>query len=188
MKTPMRNRQTGIDKETLERIDKVSTAVYDVAVELISNAEFSAETDCPLCGGKALVQLDFCCGVVADCTGCGFHIHMNLGLRFDDRGIDRRWPFEPDWLPDDHVLRVLPVVADVRADGDMVVEGYELAVVVAPNKSYPVCECRTIGEAFELTGRFTSAYRSMYDKGFRLRNGVLVGPDGIQMRLESLVS
>ncbi|MCL6598912.1 MAG: hypothetical protein K6T81_09230 [Alicyclobacillus macrosporangiidus] len=174
----------------LKRLDTMDKAVYDAALGLISGGDLSTEIACPLCGDKALVRLDFCCGVEADCLSstCDFFMHMNLGLNFDAQGVNRTWPFKPFTLRDYTEVHVIPVATPVWTGGEMNVVGYGLTVFRGERDSYLVHECETLGEAFRLRDRFASAYTSLLDQGFVFRQGVLVGRDGTRVPLQSLVS
>ncbi len=174
----------------LKRMTTNSNAVYDAALGLITSGDLSTEIACPFCGDNALVQLDFCCGVEADCQSstCNFYMRMNLGLNFDKDGINRKWPLKPFPLRDHSELRVIPVASRVWGNREMDIVGYGLTVFRGKRDSYLVHECETLGEAFRLQGRFISAYTSMLDQGFVFRQGALVGRDGTRVPLASLVS
>lgn len=69
----------------LEKILAISEVVQKSADELLSNGLSETTFTCPMCSATVHVQLDYCCGVVADCeTPDCLHMHMNLGLNFEE--------------------------------------------------------------------------------------------------------
>ncbi|SDW48127.1 hypothetical protein SAMN04489725_106167 [Alicyclobacillus hesperidum] len=169
----------------MQHILAITELAQESAMYLIESGNRSVEMACPECGGQAVLELDFCCGVQAHCPSCEFWMHMRLDLRFDEHGVDPRWPCKPRELRDHAKLDVLPVTTVVRGDSNMDIGGYML-ILHANGRMYNVCECKTIRKLLETREYVISRYTDLIDQGYVFRDGQFVGPDRISLPLESL--